>query len=642
MNHAMLRAPRAPFAAALLLATSLTGPALAQSSTQTAQSGTISTEARPVIVESTRIPTELDKTGAAVTVITAEDIARAQDRQITDTLRRVPGLNVTQNGAFGAQSSVFLRGAASEQTLVRIDGVEVNDPSTPGGGFDFGGLDASNIEKIEVLRGPQSTLYGSDAIGGVIDITTKSGREGFAANAFLEGGSFGTVRGSGTVRGGTERARGSLTVSGTETNGISAAEADNGNDEKDGFTDVSVATKGSVDLGENVTVSGALNLADQTQEIDGFSFATGLPADNQEESASTRINGRLSATHTALDGRLENRVSLKTARIDRRTLNGSGATTFDGRGERNTIAYQGTLDATDWLVVTAGAERQESTFTTTSPQRGTRSSGARSVTSGYGLVQVSPIERVTLTGGLRHDASESFANQTTARVSGAVDVPETGTTLRGVWGEGFKAPTVFQRGYVCSFCAGPPVPNSDLAPETSTSWEVGVDQKLLDGRVDASVTYFNQDIDDLIDFNTGGRGYENIAETEQQGVETSLTARVTGWATISGSYTYLDAVNVADDDQLDRRPRHKASTSVRLAPTDRLDLSGTATYRGKAEDGQATLDDVVLVDVRGSYKVTERASVFGRIENLLDSDYQVVEGFGQPGIAGFAGVRVSF
>ena len=619
-------APRATFVLTLLAGTLPAGPAALAPDTATAQTGPGTAEAAPVVVESTRIPTELDKTGASVTVITEDEIEKAQDRQVTDTLRRVPGLSVVQSGAFGAEASVSIRGAAGENTLVLIDGVEVNNPSRASGDFNFGGLDASNIERIEVLRGPQSTLYGSDAIGGVISITTKSGREGFAANAFLEGGSFETVRGSGTVRGGTERARASLTVSGTDSAGISLR-ADN--DEEDGFSNVTVAAKGAVDLSESLTLDASVNVAQQTQELDVGSVPRGDVGDVE------RVNGRIQATHSALDGRLTNRVAVKALRISRENVDETGARTLDARGAQTTVEYQGTLDVNAWLTVTAGAENQDLDARNQFYTQGLRT------TSGYGLARITPIDRLSLTAGVRHDAHSDFENATTGRVSASYRLLATGTTLRGAWGQGFNAPTAFQLVGRSAFGA---FGNPDLKPEESESWEIGLDQGFLDGRVDARVTYFNQDISDKIVFQGGffSGQYQNVAETEQQGVETSLSARLADWATLQASYTYLDAVNVTEDDQIDRLPRHRGSTTLQLAPSDRLDVSGTLNYRGSSEDGDTTLAEAFILDVRGSYTVTEHAEVFGRVENLLDEDYQVADGFRQPGIAGFAGVRVSF
>ncbi len=629
MNHAMPRATRAPFALALLAGSALAAPAFGQS-TQTAPSATASGQAQPVIVESTRIPTELDKTGASVTVITEEDIEEAGDRTVTDALRRVPGVDISQNGGLGSQASVRLRGANSEQTLVLIDGIEVNDPSTPSGGFDFGGLTASNIEKIEILRGPQSTLYGSDAIGGVVSITTKSGERGLSGNAALEGGSFGTVRGNGTLRVGGERAQGAITLSGTRTDGISAADENNGNDEKDGFRDITVTGRGQLELSKHLRLEAAVNVNDQRQEFDNTPEPGNLQTDADRVSFTNRIAGRISARHTAFADRVQNKLSVKLVDIDREN---KGTSNFNAEGERRTIAYQGTFDVADWLVLSIGGEVEDNAFRT---QPG--SDGGFTNSSGYGMAKITPIERLTLTAGVRHDANDRFADATTMRATAAYNLRETGTTLRAVWGEGFKTPTLSQISFTN--------PGITLEPERSESWEFGIDQTLFQDRLSASVTYFNQDIDDLIEFDRANFTFRNRAKTSQQGVEVSLNVVPTDWMEFSANYTYLDAENAQTNERLIRRARHKAGLDLRTTPTDRSRFFASVTYNGKEKDepsGQrVTLDDYVLVTLRGAYDVRKNVEIFGRLENALNQEYQTAFGFGTPDISGFAGVRVSF
>jgi vitamin B12 transporter len=625
--------PRAGIATASLLASTaiIPPPALAQEGDSGA-----TRHAEPVVVEATRIPTELDKTGTAVTVITEADIEAAGDRTVTDTLRRVPGVDISQQGGPGTQSSVFLRGANAEHTLVVVDGVEVNDPSSPAGSFNFGGLTASNIEKIEILRGPQSTLYGSDAIGGVISITTKGGTDGLSANAFVEGGSFETVRGSGTIRGGDDRAQGSLTVSGTHTEGESAADENNGNDERDGFQDLTASAKGTVFVTDRLSLNAAGTISSQDTEFDNAPTPGNLQTDSDNESDSRRISTKLEATHTALNGRLENTVALEYLNNDRQNRSGA-AVSFESTGQRRTFAYEGTFDVTDWLVVTAGAESENSDLDTASPQFGTSNADSFTTNSGFGLVQVTPIDRLTVTGGVRHDASDNFDDTTTFRASAAYNLRETGTTLRAMWGEGFNAPTLSQLTFTNA--------GITLKPEESESWEIGVEQSILDNRLTGRVTYFNQDIDNLIQFDQAAFTNRNLGDTTQQGLEVGLEATLATWASLSANYTYLDAED-DNGNQLIRRAEHKASGHLRLTPTDRARLATSVTYTGKRPDqsgGQrVTLDDYILVSFRGGYDVTQTVEVFGRVENALNEQYQTTFGFGSPDVAGYAGVRVSF
>jgi len=624
----------AALSASLLASTAITAPALAQDAESDAMR-----QSEPVVVEATRIPTELDKTGAAVSVITEADIEDAQDRTVLDSLRRQPGLNISQNGAFGNQASVFIRGADSDHTLVLIDGVEVNNPTSPNGAFDFAGLPASNIEKIEILRGPQSTLHGSDAIGGVISITTKSGREGLSANGFLEAGVYDTVRGSGTVRGGTDRATGSLTFSGTRSDGISAQDS---NDERDRFRDLNASARGSVDVTNSLALDASVRITDQES---GFDFAGnergGPPRVDDDEQDVREISGRFQGTHTALDGRLENRLAFEI--LDRESENtGAGGTTFQADGQRKTLEYQGTADVTDRIVVTFGAEREETELDTQSfIFGGSSTTGSVNTTSGYGMVQVTPIDRLTLTGGIRHDASERFKNATTGRVGASYRLAATGTTVRGLWGQGFNAPTASELFGQTG--------NPRLDPEESQSWEVGVEQTIVPDRLSASATYFNQKTDDLIVFSGGFPGgmLMNVQEAEQQGVEVGLSAQPTSWASLDANYTFLDAENVTTGQDLVRRPDHRASVTLELQPTERIQLGSTLTFQGESQDQGQTLDEFVLLGLRGSYRIDPRIEVYARVDNALDQDYHTAATFTggrfeQPEANGFAGVRVSF
>ena len=621
--------------ASLLASTALPTPALAQDG----DSGAMR-QSEPVVVEATRIPTELDKTGAAVTVIDEGEIERKQDRTVLDALQRVPGLNITQQGAFGGQASVFIRGADSDQTLVLIDGVEVNDPSSPAGSFDFAGLTASNIEKIEVLRGPQSTLYGSDAIGGVISITTKSGRKGFAAEGFLEGGVYDTVRGSGTVRGGTDSATGSLTLRGSRSNGISQQDT---NDERDGFRDLNASGKGSLNVTDRLNLDASFRVMDQESEFDfAGNERGGAPQVDDDEQDDQEISGRLQATHTALDGRLENELAFKI--LDRERENdGAGGRTFESDAQRKTLAYQGTVDVSERVVVSFGAEREENEITTQSfIFGGNRTDGSLNTTSGFGLLQITPIDRLTLSGGVRHDASERFENATTGRVSGSYRLAATGTTLRGVWGQGFKAPTPIE--LFGQFG------NPGLDPEESRSWEVGLDQTIVPNRLSAQVTYFDQETEDLIVFQSqfdnqgnfiGGTNM-NVEEAEQRGVELGIDAQPTAWATVAANYTFLDAENTTTGQDLVRRPEHRVNVDLELQPTDRISLGSTLTFQGESRDAGQTLDEFARLNLRGSYQAHANVTVYARVQNALDVDYQTAAGFQQPGANGFAGVRVNF
>ena len=580
----------------------------------------------PIIVTGTRFETPIDQIGRSVSVITSEDIELRQQRFVFDALNSLPGVQVIRSGSFGALSSISLRGLPSDQTLVVQDGIVVNDPSSFGNGFNFANFDTADIERIEVLRGAQSTLYGSDAIGGVINIVTKDGREGFSGEAFVEGGSFGTFRGAASLLGGNDLASGRITVSGVTTSGFSNADSANGNTEDDGFDNFTVSSKGRFQPFESLVFDGVIRYQDSENEFDGFSFTDGAAdADEVGETEDLTVAGFV--THTAFDGRLQNRLSVTHLTTDRLNVS-DGVPSFDAEGTRTSYEYQGTAKPADWVTVIAGVEydRQESEV-----EVGFGGNQEIDTTSVFGLVQLQPTAFLTLNAGVRHDGSSAFSNETTFSISGVARVPQTGTLLRGSYAEGFRAPTAGEFSF-----------NIDLFAEFSDGWDIGIEQPFLNDRARFSVTYFDQEIDDLIAFDLAEFTFVNIEEFSSKGVEVALDARVTDWLTVNAAYTYTDAVNLSTEIAAGNQPEDKFSVEFAATPIDRLSLSLGVTYNGSEDDGANVLDDFVLVNIRANYAITEYLEIFTRIENLTDENYQDNFGFGTAPLSAFGGIRARF
>ncbi len=592
---------------------------------QTTDTAQIDTSSRDtIIVTGTRIETPIDQVGRSVSVLTSDTIEIRQQRFVFDALNAVPGVQIIRSGSFGALSTVSLRGLPSDQTLVVQDGVVLNDPASFGNGFNFANFDTADIERIEILRGAQSTLYGSDAIGGVVNIVTKDGSEGFGGNGFIEGGSFRTFRGAASVYGGNDLASGRLTVSGITTRGFSSADEANGNTEDDGFDNLTISTKGRFQPTENLILSAVVRYQDSENEFDSFS---GGPIDGDEIGETETLSVAGFATHTLFDGRLENKFSITYLLNDRLNLTDS-VPSFDAKGTRIAYEYQGTVQLADWGSLVAGAEYEEQE---SQVEVGFGGNQEIETTSGFGLIQLTPLPYVTLNAGVRHDASPDSSNETTFSVSGVVEVPQTGTLLRGSYAEGFRAPTAGELGF-----------NPDLFAEFSTGWDVGLEQPLLDGTVSVSVTYFDQEIDDLIAFDLGAFTFVNIQEFSSEGVEVALDARVTDWLTVNAAYTYIDAINLSTEIAAGNQPDHRFNVEVAAQPTERLSLSLGINYNGEEQDGAVTLDNFVVVNLRGAYALTDNLDLFARVENLTDADYQDNAGFGTAPISAFGGVRTRF
>lgn len=579
-----------------------------------------------IIVTGTRFETPIDQVGRSVSVITAEDFDIRQQRFLYDALNAAPGVQVIRSGSFGALTSVSLRGLPSDQTLVIQDGVVLNNPGSFGNGFNFANFDTVDIERVEVLRGAQSTLYGSDAIAGVVNIVTKDGRDGFGGEAFVEGGSFGSFRGAASLMGGGEVASGRITVSGVTTDGFSTADEANGNTEKDGYNSFVVSSKVRLAPSDDFTFDAIIRYQDSENEFDGFDFVTGA-ADADEVGQTEELTVAGFATHTFFDERATNRFSV-TYRLNDQLNLSDGVASFDSRGSRISYEYQGEVKPADWVSVIAGAEYDKQTSEVTIGFGGNQEI---ETTSGFGLVQLHPLSFVTLNAGVRHDASPDFGGETTFSVSGAVEILETGAIIRGSFAEGFRAPTAGEFSF-----------NPDLFPEVSNGWDVGVEQPFLDGGARLSITYFDQHVDDLIAFDLAAFTFVNIQEYSSKGVEIAFDAEVNDRLSVNAAYTYTDALNLSTEIAAGNQPKHRINVEFAARPTDRLTLSAAVAYNGTEQDGAQTLDDYVLVGVRGAYAMTEHIELFARVENLTDADYQDNFGFGTAPLSVYGGIRTRF
>lgn len=580
-----------------------------------------------IIVTSSRLNQTQAEVGSSISVITAENIETLGFDFVVDAVASAPGVTVNQNGSFGGQSSVRIRGAASEQTLVLIDGVTVNDPSSPGGGLDFSRLDTDSIEKIEILKGPQSTLWGSDAIGGVVSIITKRPEQGFGANAFAEYGSFNTIRGGASVNGGSAKGDFRLAVSAIDTDGISKADEINGNTEEDGYKSYTVSGRGGINLPIDGRIDVTARYTDATTEFDSFVFGNqGNVGDGDEMTESKEFAGHISLTVPTFEGRLENHLLLGYSDIDRQNFS-DGEPSFGAKGDRMTARYQGTLNINSNNTLAFGAEHEESSA----------DDAETSINSLFGLYEFKPINDLTLTGGIRFDDHERFGSETTGRVAAAYS-PTDILTLRASWGQGFKAPTIFQTTF---FCCGATQANTNLQAERSDAYDVGVELSTPDGRGQVGVTYFTQDVENLITFSFADGGYSNIVGADTKGVEVFASYQILDWIGIGATYAYLDAVDNAGN-TLIRVPEHSGDVTVSFDPKGPLSGAILARYNGEEVDGDAVVDDWIRIDLNAAYAFNDSVEFYGRIENLFDEQYQQVIGYGTPGTSGSVGVRLRY
>jgi vitamin B12 transporter len=612
------------YKAALLGAVALSGvtPAFAQTD------DTDTTKLDTIIVEGSRLEQPATEMGSSVSIITADDISRLGFDFAGDAIAAAPGVTVNQNGTFGGTATVRIRGASSEQTLVLIDGVPVNDSTAPGGGYDFARLDTENIARIEILKGPQSTLWGTDAIGGVVSITTKEPEKRLAGSAFGEYGSFNTFRGGASIGNSGDAGDFRVALTGMSTDGISRADEQNGNTEDDGFDSLTASAKAGLNLPSNARLSATLLWNDAETEFDSFDgTAQGSVADGDESSETGQLSGDISLKAPLFDGRLENLLLVGYAQIDRKNFT-NGIESFSTDGDRVVYRYQGTLNIDDRNKMAFGAEREDSS-----------ADGESTWINGlFALYEYKPVESLTLTGGLRLDDHERFGSETTGRVAAAFN-PTEQVTLRASWGQGFKAPTIFQTTF---FCCGATGPNAGLKAETSEAFDLGADWRSRDGRAEAGITYFDQTTDDMINFAFTVGGYENIDKVNSRGIEAYAGYQFTSWLGVAANYAYINAED-GTGTKLIQVPEQSGDITFSLDPDGPLSGAVLVRYNGEepAFDG-STSDAWTRVDLTGRYQLSNGVEVFGRVENLFDEDYQQILGYGTPGLSGSVGIRLHY
>ncbi len=574
-----------------------------------------------IVVSATLIPTPLAETGSSVTVISAEEIRARQYSFLVDALRDAPGVAVARNGGFGGAASARIRGASSGQTLVVIDGVTVNDPSAPQGGFNFANLDVADIERIEVLRGPQSLIYGADAIGGVISITTSKATSSIF---YLEGGSRGTFRGGATAAFSNDTSFARATVSSARTDGISRAD---GGAEKDGYRTITGSFSGGVDLNEHWTAQLVARLSDSFVELDGFlpPFFSLADTDGTEGTREYLFAGKLSHQWTGYEGALT--VSYNA--IDREDFEG-GFSTFAAEGDRLSVNYVAAISVTDSVRIIGGGEAERTSVIVSGVDEDA-SAGAV-----FGLLEIQPVPSLTLSAGARRDEFSNFGGETTARAS-AVWAASDDLLFRASWGQGFRAPSLFE----LNFDQFGTIPNPDLRPERANGFDVGIETRFgAASEHQLSVTLFHTQVKDQIDFDFAGSGYFNIDEARARGVEVDAFFTLGEQWSARAVYSFTDAIDKATDTQLLRQPRHKGNATLTFAPTAALTLSASAIFNGRENDTPAPNDGYITLDFRAAYAVSDHMELYARVENAADADYQDVSGYGEAGVSAFAGVRL--
>jgi len=600
--------------------------------------------------------TEVKNLPASVTLISNEDMQERQTRIVSDVLRDVPGVAVSRTGAIGGLTQIRIRGSEGNHVLVLIDGIKASDPYY--GEYDFGTLIADEAAKVEVLRGQQSSLYGSDAIGGVIQYITLTGREAPGFSARAEGGSFGTFSGGARAAGFTDTFDYALSGSLYRTDGTPTA--------RGGIRDIgstSVGASGKVtwtpsDIFKITGVGRYSNTAADTNnsEIDPASPLFGYTVDSPGVRFVNEAFYGLTRAELALaDGRWTSALTGQFADTTRRGYNAQGFD-YGDKGRR----YKGTFEisyrfGTERVVnrVTGAVDFEREEFQNTTPSS-FAFQGRRS-TDNWGFVgqyELTVDNAFSAGASIRRDENNRFADTTTWRAQAGYRLPF-GLRVRGAYGTGVKNPGYFE---LYGYSDGRYIGNPNLRPEKSEGWEAGVDQDFAGGKATIGATYFDSQLEDEIYTAYPAPSFiatpsNRTTKSRQHGVEAFVSARPIPQIKFDLAYTYLHARENGLEEV--RRPKHVASLNTTVFSTDQR-FSGTLTvrYNGRNTDVAYTdpsyvpvrvsMQEFVLVNLNADYKLTNRVSVFGRVENLFDERYEEVFSFATPGRAAYGGVRVRF
>jgi vitamin B12 transporter len=617
-----------------------------------AQPSAAPSQEKAVVVSPTAIETPIDQVANSVTVITARDMERDQRRTAPDALSTVPGLNVVQSGGPGGLTSVFTRGTNANHTKVLIDGIDVSDPGNPARVFDLGQLLTYDLQQIEVLRGPQSGLYGADALGGVISVITKKGEGPPRATGMIEGGSFGTFNQTAGVSGSQDRFNYAFNVGHFRASDVPVTPLELlppgqkaiGN----AYDNMTYSTKLGADVSENLTLNAVARYTDATLRFTGDAFDpvtfSSSPAAAQSTQTVHQLFTRGEAVWSALDGRIKNYFGVNYTNHWNYNISPGDAAPTITTGDRVKYDWHTVTQLAPYHTVIVGAEHETETLQTSTVS-------AQNVNkAGYVELQSQFANRLFMVENIRQDDNDRFGEHPTFRLAPALIIPITETKLKGSYGSGFKAPTLNQ--LFVSFPAFFFFANPNLKPEESIGYDAGFEQPLFNDRVRFGSTYFHNDITNLIQpvFNsaTFTSTNTNIGRATTEGTENFVAATITDRVRVRADYTVTRTVDAMTGLELLRRPKEKWSANVIWSPMDQLTLSATVLHTGSFVDVSRDFSiqrllapAYTVVNVAADYAVNDEIKIFGRVDNLFNVHYQNPTGFLQPGLGVYGGMRVA-
>ncbi len=614
-----------------------------------------------VVVTATRTDSILGKIGGtSATVITAQDIEAKQQTTVEEVLKGVPGLDIVANGGPGTMSSVFTRGADSKNTLILIDGIMFNDPSGSNRGADLANLTVDNIERIEVVRGPLSVLYGSNATAGVINIITKKGKGKPTAYAGAEGGSYGTWKTYGGVSGSIGKSNYSLSASKAETDGFSIANDDNdriphsGNtSEDDGWENLTLSGKVGYEFTNDFDIQAVIRYLDSEVEtddwgpgytgdrFDGYPYTANPTGTKEQRTESEQFFGKVNLHNYFFERFFESTLAYQISDHERQSYENDGSQSYDYEGKTREASWQGTLNFSDMNYLTAGAAYFEEEMESQSSSIINKEADTKSIWIQDQFIWGQGFDIIV---GIRRDDHSKFGSKSTYRFAPAYTIEKTNTTLKASYGTGFRAPSLFE--LYSSYGS------ETLKPEESKGWDIGFEQSFANERVRFGVNYFDMVFDNRIGFNMTTWLYDQLeGDTKVKGVESFVSWMPTDDLNFTLNYTYNDTED-PNGNKLVRRPENKVhlNTNYRFLQKAMVNLdffwvgdreanSSSADMNGNSVE---TLGAYTVVNLSASYDVTNHIKIYGNVDNVFDEEYEEAWSYATPGRSAYVGMKFTY
>ncbi|MFA7289561.1 MAG: TonB-dependent receptor [Melioribacteraceae bacterium] len=618
-----------------------------------AQDGVLKTKLDEIVVSANRTNTPYYAVGSSLTVIKPSDYISKSDN-IVDLLREVPGLSIVESGGKGKLASIFVRGSNSNHVLVFIDGTKMNDPAAANNVFDFSSLSSFDIERIEIIRGPQSTLYGADAMAGVINVITKKGSDISKTKFSGEGGSNSYYNGNVSTNGSTYGLKYFAGFSKTQTDGISSSSEKYGNTEIDKFMRNSFSSNLYYDFLENYSVGGSYKVTKTESGLDQDGMNGDDPNytyENQEQVITGKLTGIFfkSRLNSHLGVSFVRKISNTVDLVDPiRPVTSSENYTKAGRLKFELI---NNFTLNEEHLFTFGIETEEETANTHyisnsmwGPYESSFPKQKNRTTGFYVQEQATLFSSLYVSAGVRYDDNKKFGKVTTYRIAPAYFIHETNTKIKGSFGTGFKSPSLY-------YLFDPMYGNPDLKPEKSTGWDLGFEQYFINGNISFGATYFSINFKNMFGYDSGLKTV-NIAEAESKGVEILTSVNLLDVIKLNINYTYTqtkDNYILSEDygQELLRRPKHSAFASLTYMIIPKLDVNLSARFTGKRWDKdfnvypatRVELPDYTVFNFGVSYQIIDQISVNARVENMFDKYYEEVLYYGTYGRTFYAGIN---